>query len=72
VYDFVRRKKLEVLAEPIDEYYGDRVFCFIDPFGYEWKISKPIPAQTPPSPQKGRTRHAERSTSREDETPDRK
>jgi uncharacterized glyoxalase superfamily protein PhnB len=42
IYDLVRRKKLHVLAEPADEYYGDRVFFFIDPFGYEWKISQPI------------------------------
>ena len=48
VYDFVRREKLEVLAEPVDEYYGDRVFFFLDPFGYEWKISQPIRANTPP------------------------
>ena len=48
VYGFVRREKLEVLAEPLDEYYGDRVFFFLDPFGYEWKISQPIPANTPP------------------------
>jgi uncharacterized glyoxalase superfamily protein PhnB len=44
VYDFVCREKLDVLAEPHDEYYGDRVFFFLDPFGYEWKISQPIPA----------------------------
>jgi uncharacterized glyoxalase superfamily protein PhnB len=48
VYDFVCREKLEVLAEPTDEYYGDRVFIFLDPFGYEWKISQPIPANTAP------------------------
>ena len=48
VYEFVCREKLEVLAEPLDEYYGDRVFFFLDPFGYEWKISQPIPANTPP------------------------
>src|SRR5262249_16168465 len=48
VYEFARREKLEVLAEPLDEYYGDRVFFFLDPFGYEWKISQPIPANTPP------------------------
>jgi PhnB protein len=48
VYDFVCREKLEVLAEPLDQYYGDRVFFFLDPFGYEWKISQPIPAITPP------------------------
>jgi uncharacterized glyoxalase superfamily protein PhnB len=48
VYEFVCREKLEVLAEPVDEYYGDRVFFFLDPFGYEWKISQPIPANAPP------------------------
>jgi len=48
VYDFVCREKLEVLAEPVDEYYGDRVFFFLDPFGYEWKISQPIPANATP------------------------
>jgi uncharacterized glyoxalase superfamily protein PhnB len=42
VYQFVRSKELEILAEPVDEYYGDRVFFFVDPFGYEWKISQPI------------------------------
>ncbi len=48
VYDFVCREKLQVLAEPVDEYYGDRVFFFLDPFGYEWKISQPIAANSPP------------------------
>jgi uncharacterized glyoxalase superfamily protein PhnB len=48
IYDFICREKLEVLAEPVDEYYGDRVFFFLDPFGYEWKISQPIPADAPP------------------------
>lgn len=42
IYDLVRSKKLQILTEPTDEYYGDRVFFFIDPFGYEWKISQPI------------------------------
>jgi uncharacterized glyoxalase superfamily protein PhnB len=42
IYDLVRSKKLHILTEPTDEYYGDRVFFFIDPFGYEWKISQPI------------------------------
>jgi uncharacterized glyoxalase superfamily protein PhnB len=48
IYDFVCRVKLEVLAEPVDEYYGDRVFFFLDPFGYEWKISQPISANATP------------------------
>ena len=41
IYEMVRRRRLEVLAEPADEFYGDRVFFFLDPFGYEWKISRP-------------------------------
>ena len=45
IYDFVRSQSLEVLAEPQDEYYGDRVFFFLDPFGYEWKVSQPLPPQ---------------------------
>jgi uncharacterized glyoxalase superfamily protein PhnB len=40
IYEMVRHRKLEVLAEPVDEHYGDRVFFFLDPFGYEWKISQ--------------------------------
>jgi uncharacterized glyoxalase superfamily protein PhnB len=42
IYEMVRRRKLEILAEPVDEFYGDRVFFFLDPFGYEWKISQPV------------------------------
>ncbi len=42
VHEFVRGRKLQILAEPADEYYGDRVFFFLDPFGYEWKICQAI------------------------------
>jgi uncharacterized glyoxalase superfamily protein PhnB len=42
IYEFARSNGLQILSEPTDEYYGDRVFFFIDPFGYEWKISQPI------------------------------
>lgn len=41
-YELVQGKGLEILAAPTDEYYGDRAFFFVDPFGYEWKISQPI------------------------------
>jgi uncharacterized glyoxalase superfamily protein PhnB len=40
IYEMVRRRKLEVLAELVDEFYGDRVFFFLDPFGYECKVSQ--------------------------------
>ena len=42
VYTAVRKAGLEILLEPIDEFYGDRVFMFLDPDGYEWKISQTI------------------------------
>ncbi|MCW5559296.1 MAG: VOC family protein [Verrucomicrobiae bacterium] len=48
VFEFVQSRKLQVLAEPVDEYYGDRVFFFLDPFGYEWKISQPTSASAAP------------------------
>jgi uncharacterized glyoxalase superfamily protein PhnB len=42
VYDAVREARLEILLEPVDEFYGERVFMFLDPHGYEWKISQTI------------------------------
>ena len=42
VYEVVKRAKLEILLEPVDEFYGERVFFFLDPDGYEWKISQTI------------------------------
>ncbi len=42
VYTAVKRAGLEILLEPVDEFYGDRVFMFLDPDGYEWKISQTI------------------------------
>ena len=42
VYEAVRAAGLEILLEPVDEFYGDRVFMFLDPDGYEWKISQTV------------------------------
>lgn len=42
VYKSVKKAGLEILFEPADEFYGDRVFMFLDPDGYEWKISQTI------------------------------
>jgi uncharacterized glyoxalase superfamily protein PhnB len=41
-YQAVRRAGLEILLEPVEEFYGDRVFMFLDPDGYEWKISQTV------------------------------
>jgi uncharacterized glyoxalase superfamily protein PhnB len=42
VYQAVKKAQLEILLEPVDEFYGDRVFMFLDPNSYEWKISQTI------------------------------
>lgn len=42
VYQSVRAAGLEILLEPMNEFYGDRVVMFLDPNGYEWKISQTI------------------------------
>jgi uncharacterized glyoxalase superfamily protein PhnB len=42
VYRAVRDAGVEILLEPVEEFYGDRVFMFLDPEGYEWKISQRI------------------------------
>ena len=41
-YKAVKKAGVEILLEPTEEFYGDRVFMFVDPDGYEWKISQTI------------------------------
>ncbi len=38
--DVIRGEQVEILLEPVDEFYGQRVCFFIDPFGYEWKLTQ--------------------------------
>ena len=47
VYNAVKKAGHEILLEPVDEFYGDRVFMFLDPNGYEWKISQTIKQVSP-------------------------
>ena len=47
VYQAVKKAGLEILLEPVDEFYGDRVFMFLDTDGYEWKISQTIRQVSP-------------------------
>lgn len=42
VYQTVRAAGLAIQMEPADEFYGDRVFMFLDADGYEWKVSQTI------------------------------
>jgi PhnB protein len=47
VHREVREAGARIMMEPADEFYGDRVFMFLDPEGYEWKISQTITAVDP-------------------------
>jgi PhnB protein len=40
VYAAVKDAGARIMMEPADEFYGDRVFMFLDADGYEWKISQ--------------------------------
>jgi uncharacterized glyoxalase superfamily protein PhnB len=42
-YAYCTEAGCEITSEPMDEAWGDRVFACIDPFGYEWEFSHPIP-----------------------------
>ena len=42
IYQTVRAAGVPIQMEPADEFYGDRVFMFLDPDGYEWKVSQTI------------------------------
>ena len=37
-WSVVQHAGLEVLLEPVDEFYGERVFLVRDPDGYDWKF----------------------------------
>jgi uncharacterized glyoxalase superfamily protein PhnB len=37
----------EITCEPMNEAGGVRVFVCVDPFGYEWEFSQPIPGMVP-------------------------
>ncbi len=41
ILKIVKDEKLTLLYGPADEWYGDKVFLFLDPFRYEWKVSQP-------------------------------
>jgi uncharacterized glyoxalase superfamily protein PhnB len=36
----VSRAKMQILSEPKDEFWGDRVFIAQDPFGYIWNFAE--------------------------------
>jgi uncharacterized glyoxalase superfamily protein PhnB len=46
-YQYCHAAGCEITSEPSDEAWGDRVFECIDPFGYLWEFSQPIPGEGP-------------------------
>lgn len=40
-HDYCVENGCTITAPPADQPWGDRVFEFLDPFGYLWEISKP-------------------------------
>lgn len=42
VYRYCIEHGCEITCEPMDEAWGDRVFSFVDPFGFEWEPTHPI------------------------------
>jgi uncharacterized glyoxalase superfamily protein PhnB len=46
-YAYCIEEGCEITCEPMDEARGVRVFTCLDPFGYEWEFSVPIPGMAP-------------------------
>jgi uncharacterized glyoxalase superfamily protein PhnB len=42
-YEYCTKTGCEITCEPMDEPWGERLFTFLDPFGYEWKLAVPLP-----------------------------
>jgi uncharacterized glyoxalase superfamily protein PhnB len=42
-YSYCTETRCEITCEPMDEAWGERLFTCLDPFGYQWKFSVPIP-----------------------------
>jgi uncharacterized glyoxalase superfamily protein PhnB len=46
-YAYCIEASCQITCEPMDEAWGERVFSSLDPFGYEWEFSIPIPGAEP-------------------------
>jgi uncharacterized glyoxalase superfamily protein PhnB len=46
-YAYCTEAGCEITCEPMNEACGVRVFVCLDPFGYEWEFSQPIPGMEP-------------------------
>ena len=46
-YEYCTQAGCEITCEPMDEAWGERLFTFLDPSGYEWELSVPLPDREP-------------------------
>jgi uncharacterized glyoxalase superfamily protein PhnB len=46
-FAYCRGSGCVITSEPMDEVWGDRVFEFVDPFGYLWEVSRPLEGAQP-------------------------
>ncbi len=47
VTELARQRGASVVAEPADQFYGDRSATFVDPFGHQWSLMQHIEDVTP-------------------------
>lgn len=46
-FEAVQEAGFETLGDPEDQFYGDRTFNAIDPFGYVWSFGQTVKEMTP-------------------------
>lgn len=46
IYEFFKERNCVITTEPMDEFWGDRLFTAIDPFDYEWQITQTVKEMT--------------------------
>lgn len=49
-YAYCTQAGCEITCEPMEEAWGERLFTFVDPFGYEWELTVPVPGGAPADP----------------------
>lgn len=47
IYAFFKGRGCEITTEPMEEFWGVRLFTAVDPAGYEWQITQTIKEMTP-------------------------
>lgn len=47
IYEFFKERDCVITTEPMEEFWGDRLFTAIDPFDFEWQITQTVKEMTP-------------------------